>query len=80
MQRRGLLLGLWLLCQLCHLIASVQMLLAILIGSGRAWSLAVSYDQLGNVLGGNEDTSISARVWEGRSRGRGYKKMEWPDK
>ncbi len=67
MRRRALLLSLWLLCQLCHLIASVQMLVAILTGSRRAWTLAVSYDQLGNVvLGGDEDTTISARAWANR--------------
>jgi hypothetical protein len=41
MQRRGLLLGLWVCCLLCHLIASVQMLVAILIGSGRMDALTL---------------------------------------
>lgn len=67
MIRRVILLGLWLACQLCHLIASVQMLVAIITGSRRAWTLAVSYDQTGNVvLGGDEDTTISARAWASR--------------
>ncbi|MHB1227683.1 MAG: hypothetical protein ACYC0O_09185 [Desulfurivibrionaceae bacterium] len=61
------LIFLWLLCQVCNLIAALQMLAAILIGSPRAWTLAVSYDQLGNViLGGSEDMTISARAWAQR--------------
>jgi len=64
---RPALLGIWLLCQLCHMIASVQMLVTIVTGSRRAWVLAVSYDQLGNVvLGGDEDTTISVRAWASR--------------
>jgi len=68
---RPALLGVWLLCQLCHLIASVQMLVAIVTGSRRAWTLAMSYDQTGNVvLGGDEDTLISARAWASRDKWR----------
>lgn len=64
-------LGLWLLCQLCHMIASVQMLVGIITGSRRTWTLAVSYDQLGNVvLGGHEDWTISARAWANRGNPR----------
>lgn len=64
---RIVLLALWLLCLICHLVASLQMLVAIVTGSRRAWTLAVSYDQLGNVvLGGDEDATISARAWASR--------------
>jgi hypothetical protein len=66
--KRALMLGLWLLCLLCNLVAALQMLVAIVTGSRRAWTLAVSYDQLGNVvLGGDEDTTISARAWANRA-------------
>lgn len=65
--KRISLLGIWLLCQLCGLIASLQMLVSILLGSPRGWELAISYDQLGNVvLGGSEDMTISARAWKNR--------------
>ena len=69
MKKRLLLLGLWFLCLACDLIALVQMLLSIFFGSGRrAWQLAVSQDQLGNVvLGGNEDMTISARAWASKA-------------
>ena len=41
-------LGLWGLCQVAAVIASVWMLIAALAGSRRAWTLAVAHDQLAN--------------------------------
>lgn len=65
--KRASMFGVFLLCLVCALVSLVQMLWAIITGSGRAWTLAVSYDQLGNVvLGGDEDTTISARAWASR--------------
>lgn len=52
---------LWPLCQLASLIAAFWMLAAIVLGSSRAWTLAVGYDQLANAaFGGNEDETISS--------------------
>lgn len=71
MRRIALLLILWCICQLAHLVASAWMLLAILSGSKRAWTLAVSYDQLANVaFGGSEDETISSRAGKARREGR----------
>lgn len=68
MKKRLSLLVLLFLCQLCHLLASLQMLIGIVIGSPRVWTLAVSYDQLGNVIvGGDEDFTISAHAWAHRA-------------
>jgi len=47
------------------------MLLAILSGSKRAWTLAVSYDQLANAaFGGHEDETISSRAGKAQRDGR----------
>jgi hypothetical protein len=57
------LLAIVLLCQVAHLVASLWMLLAILGGSQRAWTIAVGYDQLANAAtGGNPDETISSRA------------------
>jgi len=71
MRRLILLLTLWLACQLAHLVASAWMLLAILSGSKRAWTLAVSYDQLANAaFGGSEDETISSRAGKAAREGK----------
>lgn len=57
--------------QFLHVLASFAMLLAIISGSNRAWKIAVSYDQLGNVLiGGHEDETISSRAERSRLNGK----------
>lgn len=57
------LLALWLLCQLAAVIASLWMLAAIVVGSRRAWTLAVAHDQLANAaFGGHEDETLSSRL------------------
>lgn len=62
-KKTGAMLVIWLLCQVCNLISGIWMLCAILVGSGRAWTLAKAYDQLGNAAtGGNEDELISSRA------------------
>lgn len=61
--KRLTLLGLWLLCQIAVVIASVWMLAAALAGSRRAWTLAVAHDQLANAaFGGDEDETLSSRL------------------
>lgn len=69
--RTIVLLGLFLLCQLAHLVASIWMLAAILGGSPRAWRIIVAYDRVGNAATGGQDTeTISSRANRGRSEGR----------
>lgn len=71
MARLIAMLGLWLLCQLASLVAGVWMLCAILAGSKRAWTLAKSYDQLGNAAtGGSEDELISSRAGRAKKQGK----------
>ena len=64
------LLGIWGLCGLAALTAWVWMLLALIVGSTRAWKLAVSFDQTMNAAtGGEEDETISSRAARGRDSG-----------
>lgn len=57
-----------LLCLLVALLALIWMAAGIVTRSPRAWRLAVSFDQLGNVVGGgDEDETISARCWRYRT-------------
>ena len=70
MVKRMRMLGLWLLCALVGVIASLWMLLAALAGSDRAWKLAVAHDQLANTaFGGDEDETISSRAAKAALRG-----------
>lgn len=63
--------GLFLLCQVLNCITAVWMALAILVGSKRAWTLMVSYDQLANAtFGGHPDETISSRAARARGKGR----------
>lgn len=65
------LLGLWVVCLLAAVVASIWMLLAALFGSARAWRLAVAHDQLANTaFGGNEDETISSRAGKAARDGR----------
>lgn len=69
-KRSLILLGIWLLCQFANLIAALWMLAAIATGSQRAWTLAVSYDQLGNaVTGGDPDETISSAAYKKSLKG-----------
>ena len=70
-RRTALLLGLWMLCQIAHIIASMWMLAAAIISphGRRAWTLAISHDQLINAAtGGHEDETISSRAGRERHR------------
>lgn len=70
MQTRFIMLSIFLLCQVASLVAAVWMLLAIISGSKRAWTLAKSYDQLANAaFGGSEDELISSRAGKASRRG-----------
>jgi hypothetical protein len=63
-------LAVWLLCQISHVIASLWMLVAIIIGSPRAWRIAVGYDRVANAATGGQDTeTISSRANRGRKEG-----------
>lgn len=73
MDRRLLLILLWLLCQVAHLVASIWMLLAAIASphGRRAWTLAIAYDQLANAaFGGHEDETISSRAGRARRQGK----------
>ena len=71
MKTRAALIALLLLCQLANVVAAVWMLIAALVGSPRAWRLAVAYDQLANTaFGGDEDETISSRAYKAATRGR----------
>lgn len=73
MKQRLALLMLWVLCQGAALLASVWMLAAIIVGSKRAWLIAVGYDQLANVTtGGHEDETISSRAGRTTNNGRSW--------
>lgn len=62
------LLGIWFLCQVAHTVASFWMLVSILVGSPRAWRIAIAYDRLGNAVTGGQDTeTISSRANRARS-------------
>lgn len=64
-------LGLWSLCMLAALVSSAWMLVTVLVGSDRAWRLAVSYDQLANTtFGGDEDETISSRAAKAARNGK----------
>lgn len=77
--------GLFLVCALAALLGLGWMLLSVLFGSGRAWRLAVSFDQLANTaFGGHEDETISSRAGKARLKGRPWgcvlcKWLDWFD-
>jgi hypothetical protein len=83
---RVCLLVLLLVCQLAHLLASGWMLLAVLGGSQRAWTIAIGYDQLANAAtGGNVDETISSRASRARKEKRAWgcilcRVLDWIDK
>lgn len=70
MRVRAALFLLWLLCMFAAAVAGLWMLVSIVTGSRRAWTLAVAHDQLANVaFGGNEDETISSRAGRGARKG-----------
>ena len=61
----------WLLCLVASFVSAVWMLIAIAVGSKRAWSLAISHDQLANTaFGGDEDETISSRAGKANREGK----------
>ena len=78
--------GLVLVCALVALLGLGWMLLSVLFGSGRAWRLAVSFDQLANTaFGGNEDETISSRAAKAAREHRAWgcvlcKALDWFEK
>jgi len=70
MADRLILLGIWLLCQIAHIVASLWMLVAIATGSPRARRIALAYDRVGNAVTGGQDTeTISSRANRGTNEG-----------
>ena len=71
LQQRLSMLGLWGLCQIAAVIASLWMLAAALTGSRRAWTIAVAHDQLANAaFGGHEDETLSSRAGKAAREGK----------
>lgn len=65
------LLGIWLVCLLCVVLAVLWMLVSILVGSPRAWTFAKGFDRVGNVMAGGLDTEyLSERAQRVRKEGR----------
>lgn len=65
------LLAIFIVCQFANLLAAAWMLASILVGSPRAWRLAIAYDQLANAAtGGSEDETVSSRANRARGEGR----------
>lgn len=63
MKRRLLLIAILLAAQLGHVVASIWMLLAILVGSERAWNISLGWDYLLNaVTGGQPGELVSSRA------------------
>jgi hypothetical protein len=71
LQHRLSMLAIWLLCQIAAVVASIWMLIAIISGSRRAWTLAVAHDQLANTaFGGHEDETLSSRAGKAAREGK----------
>ena len=71
LQQRLSMLGLWGLCQVAAIVASLWMLIAALVGSRRAWTIAVAHDQLANAaFGGHEDETLSSRAGKAAREGK----------
>lgn len=71
MCRALLFVAIFLTCQIAHVVASLWMLGAALVGSARAWNIIVGYDHLGNAMtGGKPNEPISTRANRARKEGR----------
>lgn len=71
MARALLFIAIFAACQVAHVLASLWMLGAALVGSGRAWAIILGYDYLGNsVTGGEPGELISTRANRARKEGR----------
>ena len=64
------LLGLWGLCQIAAVIASIWMLVAALAGSRRAWTLAVVHQLANAAFGGHENETLSSRAGKAAREGK----------
>lgn len=71
MTRFLLLLVIWVVCVLCAAIALPYMLACVLVGSPRAWLIALGFDRVGNATtGGIDGEYLSARAARVRKEGR----------
>jgi hypothetical protein len=65
------LFSIWLVCVLCVVSAFPLMLVSILVGSPRAWTIAKGFDRVGNASTGGDDSEyMSARAQRVRKEGR----------
>lgn len=80
------LVGIFLICQFAHIVASLWMLAAIITGSDRYWSIAKGYDRVGNAATGGMDTeTVSSRANRARNEGRRWgcllcRVLDWIEK
>ncbi|MDA8095598.1 MAG: hypothetical protein M0T84_17155 [Betaproteobacteria bacterium] len=69
MKQRGILIGIWLLCQVGAAFIGFRMLWAAWTAPSEAWEIAVAYDALGNVAGnGRLGQTISSRAAHARPK------------
>lgn len=69
--KRLLLFAIWIVCVLCAATALPYMLVCILVGSPRAWTIALGFDRVGNAMtGGIDGEYLSARASRVRKEGR----------
>ena len=79
------LVGIFLICQFAHVVASLWMLAAIVTSSDRYWRIAKGYDRVGNAATGGLDTeTVSSRANRARSEGRRWgcvlcRVLDWLD-
>jgi hypothetical protein len=65
------LLGIWLVCVVCAVLAVPWMLVSVIVNSPRAWTFAKGFDRVGNVMsGGGDDEYLSSRAQRVRKEGR----------
>lgn len=69
--KRPAMLAIWLLCCLGACIALLRMFGLIVIGSDRAWRIAVALDRVDNAASGGTDTeTISSRAYRAQQEGK----------
>lgn len=63
--------GIWILCLFGSAFACLRMLTYIIVGSDRAWRMAVAFDRIDNAAcGGSDKETISSRAYRAQQEGR----------
>lgn len=64
------LFGIWIICVIGSVVAATWMLCALIVGSDRAWDIAIAFDRVVNVATGGKNTeTVSSRAERARSEG-----------